>query len=159
MKICVFPGTFDPFTNGHLDVALRAAKIFDKVIIGVVKNPSKGVPVAAAERLRLIEKCLKGKAVNVDAEAFDGLLVDFCRKKGAKTILRGIRSNGDFEYEHAMSYVNKKLSGDIETLFILTNQELCHISSSIVRELIKLDADIGTFVPQEIKADLIKLYK
>ena len=155
-KICVFPGTFNPFTIGHFDIVKRSVKIFDRVIVAVTEETDKPEVIAAGMRAALIEKCVR-KLKNVAVKPFKGLLVDFCRKEGADVILRGIRNNNDFSYENTLSYVNKKLS-DIETVYLITSQQHSHVSSSTVRDLIRLKADVTSFVPAEIKDDLLRLY-
>lgn len=158
MKACVFPGTFNPFTNGHLDIVKRSSKLFDKVIIAVTDETGKPDVLPASQRIYLIEKCVRGLE-NVVIKSFKGLLVDFCKAADSDIIIRGIRSYNDFQYENTLSYINKKLSDRIETIYMITSQEHSHISSSSVRDLIKLKADITSFVPAEIKDDLLRLYK
>lgn len=156
MKTCVFPGTFNPFTIGHFDVVKRSARLFGSVIVAVTEEAGKAEAIGAAKRTALIEKCVKGLK-NVAVKSFNGLLVDFCKEAGADVIVRGIRNNNDFSYENTLAYVNKKLS-DIETVYLITSQEHSHVSSSTVRDLIRLKADITSFVPAEIKDDLLLLY-
>ena len=155
-KTCVFPGTFNPFTIGHFDIVKRAAKLFGNVIVAVTDEAGKPEVIDVGQRTALIEKCVKG-IKNVSVKGFKGLLVDFCKNAGADVILRGIRNNNDFSYENTLSYVNKKLS-DIETVYLITSQQHSHVSGSTVRDLIRLKADITSFVPAEIKDDLLKLY-
>ena len=157
MKTCVFPGTFNPFTKGHLDIVERAARLFDRVIVGVAEETGKFGVLNAKQRVALVKKCVS-KLANVAVTGFSGLLADFCKAQNAEIIVRGIRNYNDFLFENTLSYVNKKLAGNLETVFLITSQEHSHISSSTVRDLIRLKADITTFVPNEIKNDLLKLY-
>ena len=156
-RSAVFPGTFNPFTNGHLDIVKRSAGLFDNVIVAVSGDDGKAGVIEIGQRIRLVEKCVRG-IKNVAVKGFSGLLADFCKAEGSEIIVRGIRNYNDFLYENTLSYVNKKLSG-LETIYLITSQEHSHISSSTVRDLIRLKADITSFVPNEIKEDLIKLYK
>ena len=157
MKICVFPGTFNPFTNGHLDIVKRASKLFDSVIVAAAEETDKPEVLDVAKRILLIEKCVRG-IKNVSVKGFKGLLVDFCNAEKARIIIRGIRNYNDFLYENRLSYINKKLADKIETIYLITSPEHSHISSSTVRDLVRLKADITSFVPAEIKDDLLKLY-
>jgi pantetheine-phosphate adenylyltransferase len=157
MKTCVFPGTFNPFTNGHLDIVKRAASVFGDVIVAVAENSGKTGVLDTKDRITLVEKCI-GSVKGARVTAFSGLLVNFCKEEGARVIVRGIRDVNDFEFENTLSFVNKKLSPGIETVYMVTSHEYSHVSGSIVRELISLNADITAFVPAEIKSDLIKLY-
>jgi pantetheine-phosphate adenylyltransferase len=132
--------------------------MFDRVVVGVSSAFGKTGVLPAEKRVALIGRCLKNIG-NAEAVGFDGLLVDFCRAAGARVIVRGVRNGADFTYENAMLYVNRTLAPDIETVYILPDSSLCHISASIVRELISLNADIGAFVPNEIADELRRLYK
>jgi len=158
MKVCVFPGTFNPFTKGHLDIVERASKLFDRVVVAAAEETGKAGVISVKHRVALIEKCVS-RFKNVAVKGFSGLLVDFCKAEGSDVIVRGIRNYNDFLLENTLSYINKRLSDNIETVFLITSQEHSHISSSFVRDLIKYKADITSFVPAEIKEDLIKLYR
>lgn len=149
MRIAVYPGSFDPITNGHLDIIKRASKIFDKVIVGVLKNRSKQQTFTADERVRLIEK-VTANLPNVEVASFDGLLVDFARKYGACVIIKGLRTVDDFEYEFQMALLNKALDGECETMFMMTDSKYSYISSSMVKELAGYKGDLAGFVPTEI---------
>ena len=129
MRIAVYPGSFDPITNGHLDIIERASRIFDKVIVGVLKNKNKKPKFSADERVMLIEKATS-KLTNVEVASFDGLLVDFARKYGANIIIKGLRTVNDFEYEFQMALLNKTLDSECETMFMMTNSKYSYISSS-----------------------------
>lgn len=145
-NIAVFPGSFDPITNGHLDIAIRCSKIFDKVIVGVLDNSKKTPLFSVSERIDMIAKCVIQYS-NIFVSSFNGLLVDFMRKNDAKIIIRGVRSVTDFEYEFQISQVNKYLDKNIETFFMITDAKYSYISSSTVKELIKYKGDISELVP------------
>lgn len=158
MKICVCPGSFDPITNGHVDIIERAAKMFDKVIVAVLINKSKVPIFTLEERLALLEKVFKGRD-NIEVDSFSGLLIDFTKKKQAKVIIKGLRALSDFEYEFQMALLNKKLDPDIETMFMMTNINYSYLSSSAVRELAKLGGNIDGLVPEVIKDLVLERYK
>ncbi len=149
MRIAVYPGSFDPITNGHLDIIERASKIFDKVIVGVLNNSSKNPLFTASERLMLIEK-VTDNLKNVEVECFDGLLVDFARQHNANVIIKGLRTVNDFEYEFQMALLNKTLNSECETMFMMTNSKYSYISSSMVKELAGYKGDLAGLVPTEI---------
>jgi len=156
-KTCIFPGTFNPFTVGHLDVVKRVAKLFDRIIIAVAEEGRPGM-VPAAERAKLVKKCVGGLA-NVSVITFSGLLVELCKRENSRIVVRGLRSFNDLQYESTMLFFNKQFAPEMETVYMITSQEYSHISGSAVRDLIHLKADITPFVPPEIKDDLLKLYK
>ncbi len=149
MRIAVYPGSFDPITNGHLDIIERASKIFDKVIVGVLKNKNKNPLFSADERIELIRK-VTSKLDNVDVASFEGLLVDFAREHDADVIIKGLRTVNDFEYEFQMALLNKTLNSDCETMFMMTNSKYSYISSSMVKELAGYKGDLTGLVPAEI---------
>lgn len=149
MRIAVYPGSFDPITNGHLDIIERASKIFDKVIVGVLNNQSKKPMFTADERVMLIEK-VTNELSNVEVACFDGLLVDFARQHNANIIIKGLRTVNDFEYEFQMALLNKTLNSDCETMFMMTNSKYSYISSSMVKELAGYKGDLAGLVPTEI---------
>ena len=146
MKIAIYPGSFDPFTNGHLDIVQRAIKLFDKVIVTIARNSSKNPMFGEDERLSLIKACVKAHR-NVEVELFDGLLVDYAREKKATAIVRGLRAISDFEYELQMALMNRKLNGQFETVFLMPNEKYTYLNSSIVREIARLGGDVRNFVP------------
>ncbi|MBU5449418.1 pantetheine-phosphate adenylyltransferase [Acetivibrio sp. MSJd-27] len=154
MKIAVYPGSFDPITNGHLDIIKRASKVFDKVIVSILVNSSKTPCFEMEERRALIERVM-GDLPNVEVDCFEGLLVNYVRKKGAHVIIKGLRAISDFEYEFQMALANTKIAPDIETLFMMTNQEYSYLSSSIVKELASLGGSLEGLVPDEIMQDII----
>lgn len=155
MKVAVYPGSFDPITNGHLDIIKRASKIFDRLIVAVARNPNKVATFTVAERMELIKKAV-GDLPNVEVDHFEGLLVDFMRKKNASVIIKGLRAVSDFEYEFQMALMNRKLDPNIETLFMMTSYKYSYLSSSIVKEIGKLGGCIGDLVPEVILPDIQK---
>ena len=159
MNIAVYPGTFDPFTNGHKDLVQRAAtNIFDKVYVCVAAHSNKDTVFSLSERIDLTKKALMN--INkVEVCSFDGLLVNFAQKLNAKVILRGLRVVSDFEYEFQMSSMNKKLNNDIESIFLTPSESYAFLSSSLVKEIAKLGGDISAFVSKDVKNALEKKYK
>jgi pantetheine-phosphate adenylyltransferase len=155
MKVAVYPGSFDPVTNGHLDIIKRASKIYDKVIVGVLINRSKTPIFSAEKRMELIKKAVTD-IDNIEVDCFSGLLVDFLKGKNAKVIIKGLRATSDFEYEFQMALVNKQMCDDIETVFLTSNVKYTYLSSSIVREIGKYGGDISDFVPSVILDDIKK---
>ncbi len=151
MKKAIFPGSFDPFTLGHLDILKRSLLLFDEVIVGVGKNIDKKTMFSEKQRVSFIKDCFKNEA-KIKVESYDGLTIDFCKKNDANFIVRGIRNNGDFEFEKAIARTNRKLS-KIETVFLLTSAKTSFISSGIVRELIINNGDYKLLVPKSVKID------
>lgn len=151
MKKAVFPGSFDPFTLGHLDILKRSLLLFDEIIVGVGKNINKKTMFSEKQRVSFIKECFKNES-KIKVESYEGLTIDFCKKSGANFIVRGIRNNGDFEFEKAIARTNRKLS-KIETIFLLTSAKTSFISSGIVRELIVNNGDYKLLVPKSVKID------
>jgi pantetheine-phosphate adenylyltransferase len=149
MTKAIYPGSFDPFTNGHYDIIKRSAKIFDRLIISVGDNPAKQPLFTKDERLKMIRETVR-TLKNVDVDAFDGLLVDYAKKRGAQVVVRGIRTVSDFEYEYQMALTNKALSQDIETMFMVTSKEYAFVSAKLIKEAASLGGDISGFVPAEV---------
>ena len=152
-RICVYPGSFDPVTVGHLDVIERAARLFDRVIVAVMHNPAKRGSFTVEERTALIRRSAAGMD-NVTVDAWDGLLVDYVRKTGACAVVRGLRAVSDFENEMVMAQVNAQLLPGMETVFLMTKPEHGCVSSSVVREAASFGADISAFVPEPIVQDV-----
>ena len=148
MKRAIFPGTFDPFTLGHLDILNRSKLIFDEVIIGIGKNDEKKSMFSIEKRIELIKSVI-WKEDKIEVMSYNGLTIDFCKKVNADFIVRGVRNNGDFEFEKAIARTNRLLS-KIETVFLLTSAKTSFISSSIVRDLIKNNGDYSELVPKKI---------
>lgn len=154
-NIAIYPGTFDPITRGHSDLVHRSAHLFDKVIVALAANPSKKPVFSLDERLELTRTVLAGYD-NVEICGFEGLLVDFAHQKGANIIIRGLRAVSDFEYEFQLAGMNRKLAGDIETLFLTPSEQYTYISSSLVREIASLGGDVSPFVHEKIVAELTR---
>ena len=148
-KIAVFPGSFSPFSLGHKAVVDGALSLFDKVIIAVGNNPEKNQYFSIEKRLKWINDVYKNMP-NISVERYEGLTVDFCKTVNANFIVRGLRDSQDFKFEKNIAQMNKKLNAEIETIFIITPPELSHISSTILRDIIKNGGDISTFIPKEI---------
>ncbi|NLM11885.1 MAG: pantetheine-phosphate adenylyltransferase [Clostridiaceae bacterium] len=149
MRIFVYPGSFDPVTNGHLDIIDRAAKLCDKLIVAVLKNRSKTPAFTMEERVSFLEQVLDGRG-NVEVIPFSGLLVDFMKEHNATTVIKGLRAVSDFEYEFQMALLNKNLAPEVETLFMMTNIKYSYLSSSAVRELASYGGNIRDLVPEKI---------
>ena len=151
--IAIYPGSFDPVTNGHLDLIARAAMIFDKVVVAVTRNPDKDALFEVKERVEMLE-AVTFDWKNVEVDVFDGLLVDFARSRGAGVILRGIRAVSDYEYELQMAMMNRKLESQIETVFMLPAEAYSFVSSRLVKELARLRGPIKGFVPALVEQRL-----
>ena len=142
----VYPGTFDPFTNGHIDLVRRALRIFPRLVVAVARNPHKSPLFTLEERLAIIRDAIGGLA-EVEVDTFDELTVDYVRKKGAQVILRGIRAVSDFEAEFAMALMNRKISEEVETVFLMPNQAYTYLSSRRVKEVALLGGNVDDLVP------------
>lgn len=154
MKVCVYPGSFDPITNGHLDIIDRASKVFDRLIVAVVVNPNKNPVFTLEERVQLIKDSI-GDVSNIEVDSFSGLLIDYMNKKNSRIIIKGLRVVTDFEYEFQMALLNKNLNPDIETVFMMTNSKYSYLSSSMIKEIASLGANIDEFVPHIIKDKIL----
>ena len=153
MRTVIYPGSFDPFTNGHLDLVHRAAKLFDHVIVAVAKNEGKGPLFNLDERLDLIRQSIKGQA-KVSADSFDGLLVDYVDQRGGQAVIRGLRAVSDFEFEFQLALMNRKLNERVETIFMMPKDTYTFLSSRIVKEIARLGGDVSAFVPPHVVAAL-----
>ncbi|MCF7803003.1 MAG: pantetheine-phosphate adenylyltransferase [Candidatus Marinimicrobia bacterium] len=148
MKKAIYPGTFDPITFGHLDIIKRAVRLFDHVVISVAENPGKNPLFTAEERVKMIEEVCDVKNVSVDR--FQGLLVEYAKEQGAIALIRGLRAVSDFEYEFQMALVNRKLSEELSTVFLMPHEQYTHLNSSIVREVASFGGDVSPYVPGKI---------
>jgi pantetheine-phosphate adenylyltransferase len=158
MKVAVYPGSFDPVTNGHLDVIKRALKIFDKITIAVGENPRKKTLFSVEERVAMLKSATK-KIKNVQVEHFNGLLVTYAKKKNASAIIRGLRAVSDFENELQLALMNRKMDSRIETIFIMTRGMYCYLSASIVKEAACLGGSLRGMVPKAVEKKLREKYK
>ncbi|MEG0750680.1 MAG: pantetheine-phosphate adenylyltransferase [Oscillospiraceae bacterium] len=155
MRMAVCPGSFDPITKGHVDIIERAAKLFDKITVVVLKNPQKTPTFSDEERIDLIKRVIK-RFDNVETDMYGGLLADYVRLRGACAIVKGLRAVSDFEYEFQMDLVNRQLNPDFETVFLNTSREYLFLSSSIVKQVAMFGGDISSFIPDEIREDIVK---
>ena len=150
MKTAIYPGSFDPITNGHIDIVYRAAKLFDKLIIAVAEKKSAKQLFALEERLLFIEDIFSNNK-DIEVVPFKNLVTDLAREKSANIIVRGVRTVSDFDYEFKMAVMNKKLHEDIETVFFNSTENFSYISSSLIREIVELGGDVSSFVPKPIE--------
>ncbi|HJV35637.1 pantetheine-phosphate adenylyltransferase [Geomonas sp.] len=157
LKLAVYPGSFDPVTYGHLDIIERALKIFDGVIVAVARNSEKNALFTVKERIDLLSETLKDRPQAM-IETFDGLLVDFVRERGATVIVRGLRAVSDFEYEFQLAQMNRSITKDVETLFMMTSVPYSYLSSSIVKEVSSLNGPVDKLVPPLVKSALDKKF-
>ncbi|MCR8745281.1 pantetheine-phosphate adenylyltransferase [Romboutsia lituseburensis] len=153
IRKAIFAGSFDPITNGHLDIICRSARIFDELQIGVLYNPNKKGMFTFEERVDLIKKCTS-HLDNIKVVSFNGLLVNYCQENGIDTLVRGIRSGADIEYELQMAHMNKELNPNIETIILPTATKYSFISSSLIKEVLNFDADIKNLVPKVVLDEL-----
>lgn len=155
-KTVVCPGSFDPLTIGHLDIITRSAKLFDKVIVVVMRNPNKDIgSFTTEERVDFIKRCTKDLP-NVCVDSYAGLLADYVREKGASAVVKGLRAISDYDDEFRQALTNQKLNSEMETIFMVSNAEHMFLSSSVVKQVCRLGGDVSTFVPEEICADIVK---
>ena len=150
MRTAVYPGTFDPATNGHIDIIERALKLFDKLYVLVGENPQKETTFTAEERVEMLKQALKSHNNNVEVEHFGGLLLDYVKKKKSNVIVRGLRAISDFEYEFQRAQFNREFSKDIETIFIMTKDDYAFLSSSIIKEIAMFNGSVKGFVPESV---------
>jgi pantetheine-phosphate adenylyltransferase len=162
MKIAIYPGTFDPITNGHLDIIERASELFDEVIVALARNSQKSPLFSEPERLHLIQQSLIEccpKRTNIRADAFQGLLVEYAAAKGATVVVRGLRAMSDFEYEFQMALMNRKLAPNLTTVFLMPHEEYTYLNSTIIRELARYGKDVANFVPNVVAEALRKKFE
>jgi pantetheine-phosphate adenylyltransferase len=152
-RIAIYPGSFDPVTNGHIDIITRGLKLFDRIIVTILENPSKTLLFTLPERISLLSESLKGMD-NVEIASYHGLLVDYAKSRNATAILRGMRAVSDFEYEFQMALMNRKLEREIQTVFLMTGLRWIFTSSSIIKEAAKFGGDIKSMVPAVVKEKL-----
>ena len=151
MSVAIYPGSFDPMTNGHLSIVHSGLVVFDRMIIAVLKNPRKDTLFTVEERVEMIRTELKDQP-KIEVDSFDGLLVDYCRRKNARVVLRGLRAVADFEYELQMANMNRHLDEHVETVFLMANDAYFYVSSNLVKEAAKLGGDVSRLVPPGIAA-------
>lgn len=155
MKRAIYPGSFDPITNGHLDIISRTARLFDEVVVAVIRNPEKEPRYSLEQRVSMIEKSVSSLP-NVTVESFAGLLVDYTKQKQARVIIRGLRAVSDFDYEFQMALTNRKMAPEIETLFLMTDYKYSYLSSSFVKQIAYFGGDISEMVPPVVVEKLKK---
>ena len=153
MRTVIYPGSFDPLTNGHLDLIQRAAKLFDRVIVAVARNEGKGPLFSQEERLELVRQSV-GNSATIETDTFDGLLVDYVERRGGQAVIRGLRAVSDFEFEFQLALMNRKLNERIETIFMMPKDTYTFLSSRIVKEIARLGGDVSSFVPAPVRAAL-----
>jgi pantetheine-phosphate adenylyltransferase len=158
VRTAIYPGSFDPLTNGHLDLVQRATKLFDNVVVAVARSESKNPLFTLDERLALVEQAVK-KIPNVTADSFDGLLVDYVTKRGGQAVIRGLRAVSDFEFEFQLALMNRKLNEQVETIFMMPKETYTFLSSRIIKEVATLGGDVSGFVPEHVSAALARKLK
>jgi pantetheine-phosphate adenylyltransferase len=151
--IAIYPGSFDPPTNGHLDLIERGSRIFDELVVAILRNPEKTSFFSVDERLEMLRECTR-QWPNVQIESFDGLLVDYARARGAQAVLRGIRAVSDYEYELQMAWMNRKLDPKLETVFMMPASAYSYLSSRLVREIVALGGAVNTLIPASVEERL-----
>ena len=153
MRTVIYPGSFDPLTNGHLDVLQRATKLFDRVVIAIASSDGKHPLFTLEERLALVRESIRGMA-KVEADIFEGLLVDYVQRRSAHAVVRGLRAVSDFEFEFQLALMNRKLNDSFETIFMMPKDTYTFLSSRIVKEMAKLGGDVSAFVPAHVRTAL-----
>src|SRR5437588_6489 len=151
MRTVIYPGSFDPLTNGHLDIIQRAAKLFDHVIVAVACNDSKHPLFSQAERLQMVARAIRNLP-HVKADSFEGLLIEYVERRGAQAVIRGLRAVADFEFEFQLALMNRKLNERIETIFMMPKDTYTFLSSRLIKEIASLGGDVSAFVPTHVKA-------
>jgi len=158
VTLAVYPGTFDPITNGHADILRRSLKIFDRVVVALAENVRKAPLFSIDERRKMIADALGGDA-RLEIDAFQGLLADYCRRRGANVVIRGLRALADFEYEFQTAHMNRRLAPEVETMFLMTGEESFYVSSSLVKEVALMGGDVSGQVPAGVVAALAEKRK
>lgn len=158
-KVAIYPGSFDPITNGHIDLVKRTLQVFDRVIVAIATNPDKAGLFTVEERIEMIREVFKGMKDRVEVQSFEGLLVDYAQKTGARVIIRGLRAISDFEYEFQMAMMNRSLNPNLETLFMMTGESYFYISSRLVKEVVSLGGDVSGLVPKNVLEKLKGKFK
>ena len=158
MKVAVYPGTFDPITNGHIDIIQRTLRVFDHVVVAIALNPRKNPLFPLPERLEMVQEATRGLS-QLTIEPFDGLLVNYVRQKEAVAVIRGLRAVSDFEYELQMALMNRKLDRSVETVFLMPSEEFSYLTSTIVREVASYGGDISHLVPKAVAEKVAARFK
>jgi pantetheine-phosphate adenylyltransferase len=153
MKVAIYPGSFDPFTNGHKNIIERGVRVFDQIIVAVAHNTSKKTVFTVEERVEILNEVFENRD-NVKVDYFEGLLVEYIKTKGTNIVLRGMRTVSDFEFEMQMALANKTLSSELETVFMVTDSEFSHISSSVIKEVVSLNGSASHMVPEIVEKRL-----
>ena len=159
MKTAVYPGTFDPVTNGHIDIIERALKLFDKLYVVVGDNPQKAPTFTAEERVGMLKQALKKHNNRIEVEHFEGLLLNYVKRKSSNVVIRGLRAISDFEFEFSRALLNRELEKDIETIFIMTKDDYAFLSSSIIKEIAMFHGPVKGFVPEVVNKKLKEKFK
>ncbi|MBI2659449.1 pantetheine-phosphate adenylyltransferase [Candidatus Woesearchaeota archaeon] len=159
MKTAVNPGTFDPVTNGHIDIIERALKLFDRLYVVVGDNPQKAPTFTAKERIIMLKEALKKHNNRIDVEHFDGLLLNYVKRKKSNVVIRGLRAISDFEFEFSRALISREMESDIETIFMMTKDDYAFISSSIVKEIAMFNGPVKGFVPEVVERKLKEKYR
>ena len=159
MKTAVYPGTFDPVTNGHIDIIERALKIFDKLFVVVADNPQKAATFTKDERVAMLKEALKKHSSRVEVEHYDGLILNYVKSKKSNVVVRGLRAISDFEFEFSRALLNRELEKEIDTIFIMTKDDYAFLSSSIVKEIAMFNGPVKGFVPEAVEMKLKEKFK
>jgi len=157
-KVAIYPGTFDPITNGHMSIIRRGLEIFDKLIVAILINPQKKPPFSVEERIFMIKEATKGMG-NIEVDTFEGLLVDYAVKKGANVIIRGLRATSDFEFEFQMALMNRRLNRSVQSIFLMTDYKWLYVSSSIIKEVASFGGDVKGLVPDIVNEKLKQKFR